>query len=398
MKNILTLMLFALLLLTACQPKSGDAEWPEDLAGKKALLKEKKTDLKTLEASINKLEDEIAALDTSKSEKQRQLVTLQKLERKTFKRFADIQATVQSSEAVMASSETGGRLTSMVAVEGQYVSKGQLIGTVDMQAVDKQIAELEKGLELAVDVFERQKRLWDQNIGSELQFLKAKNDKERIEKSLETVKFQLTKANVYAPIAGVVDMVFLKSGEMAGPGTPIVQIIDVGRVKVVASLPENYLGVIKKGATVNINFPALDEDRTARVSMIGRTINPGNRTFKVEVEMNNRGNVLKPNLLALMKINDFTLEDAVTLPLEMVLQEVGGKNFVYVKEESPDGPIAKKVYVETGESYEGEIVITSGLEGNEEVVEDGARSLTNNDLIVEEGEESKSKLESKSKI
>jgi len=375
MKNVIA-FLSLILLFTACKP-----EYPEDLEGKKTLLKEKKDQVRELETEIAKLNEEIADLDTTKVNKQRRLVTLQKIEKKTFKRFADIQATVQSNEAVMASSETGGRIIQMTMEEGRSVRKGQLIAKVDMQAVDKQIAELEKGLELAADVFERQKRLWDQNIGSELQFLKAKNDKERIEKSLESVKFQLTKANVYAPISGVVDQVFLKNGEMSGPGQPIVQIMDVRRVKVVASLPENYLGVIKKGDKVSINFPAIGEDREGRVSLIGRTINPGNRTFDVEVEMNNKGNILKPNLLALMKINDYTLENAVTLPLEVILQEVSGKNYVYIKEDGADGLMAKKVYVETGESFEGEIVISEGLDGTEEVVADGARSLTDNDLI-----------------
>ncbi len=375
MKNVIAL-LSLILFFTACKP-----EYPEDLAGKKSLLKEKKDALRLLETDITKLKDEIATLDTTKVNKQRRLVTLQKLEKKTFKRFADIQATVQSNDAVMASSETGGRIIQMTAVEGRSVNKGQLIAKVDMQTVDKQIAELEKGLELAADVFERQKRLWDQNIGSEIQFLKAKNDKERIEKSLESVRFQLTKANVYAPISGVIDQVFLKSGEMSGPGQPIVQIMDVRRVKVVASLPENYLGVIKRGDMVTINFPAIGEERKGKVSLIGRSINPGNRTFDVEVEMNNKGNVLKPNLLALMKINDYTLENAVTLPLEVILQEVSGKNYVYVKATGADGLVAKKVYVETGESFEGEIVISEGLDGTEEIVADGARSLTDNDLI-----------------
>jgi len=375
MKNIIA-FLSLLLVFTACKP-----EHPKDLAGKRSLLKEKKDKLRELETEIADLQKEIAKLDTSKVDKQRRLVTLQKVEKKTFKRFADIQATVQSNEAVMASSETGGRIVQMAWQEGQSVSKGQLIAKVDVQTVDKQIAELEKGLELAADVFARQKRLWDQNIGSEIQFLKAKNEKERIEKSLESVRFQLTKANVYAPISGVIDQVFLKNGEMSGPGQPIVQIMDVRRVKVVASLPENYLGVIKKGDMVSINFPAIGEDRKGRVSLIGRSINPGNRTFDVEVEMHNKGNILKPNLLALMKINDYTLEDAVTLPLEVILQEVSGKNYVYVKADGAEGPMARKVYVETGESFEGEIVILEGLLGTEEIIADGARSLTDNDLI-----------------
>jgi membrane fusion protein, multidrug efflux system len=232
-----------------------------------------------------------------------------------------------------------------------------------------------------VDVYERQQRLWDQKIGSEMQVLKAKNDKERLEKSLETARFQLTKANVYAPISGIVDMVFLKSGEMAGPGTPIAQILDVRSVKVVADLPENYLGVIKKGEEVTIKFPAINEERKARVSLIGSSINPANRTFEVEVNMNNSNGLLKPNLLALMKIRDFAQKDVFVLPLLVVQQEVSGKSFVYIKAEGEEGEMAQKVYVETGESYEGYIIVTKGLNGNEEIIMDGARGLSDKELI-----------------
>jgi membrane fusion protein, multidrug efflux system len=303
------------------------------------------------------------------------------VKKQNFERFIDIQSNVRSGEAVMASSETGGRLLQVNIKEGQSVSKGQLIGKVDMEAVNKQIAELETGLALVVDIYERQQRLWDQKIGSEMQVLKAKNDKERLEKSLETARFQLTKANVYAPISGIVDMVFLKSGEMAGPGTPIAQILDVRSVKVVADLPENYLGVIKKGEEVTIKFPAINEERKARVSLIGSSINPANRTFEVEVDMNNSNGLLKPNLLALMKIRDFAQKDVIVLPLVVVQQEVSGKSFIYIKAEGEEGAMAQKVYVETGESYDGNIIVTKGLNGNEEIIMDGSRGLSDKELI-----------------
>ncbi len=386
MKNILPTILTTLLLamlLTACGSEK-KAEWPKDLAGKKELLRAKKGELKGLQAQIDSLMEQIETLDV-KAEKKRRLVTTQQITTQNFERFVDIQGTVQSGEAVMASSETGGRLTQMTAKEGQFVSKGQLIATVDMESVNKQIAEMETSLSLVVDVYERQQRLWDQKIGSEMQLLKAKNDKERLEKSLETARFQLTKANVYAPISGVVDMTFLKSGEMAGPGTPIVQILDIRTVKVVANLPENYLGIIKKGEQVTVMFPALNEERKSRVSLIGRTINPANRTFEVEVKLNNSNGVLKPNLLALMKVRDFAQDNAVVLPLVVVQQEVSGKSFVYIKAEGEEGLMAKKTYVETGESYEGNIIVRKGLTGAEEIIIDGARGLNDKELIKIQG-------------
>ncbi len=374
-----SLLLLTVFLATACQPS---AEESNDLESKQALLKEKQKELKALTKVIGKLEHEIDSLDpNSKKEKPRTLVTSQNVEQKDFIRFIDIQANVQSDDVVMASSETGGRLTSVTAKEGVYVKRGQLIAKVDMESVNKQIDELNKSLELAKDVYERQKRLWDQNIGSEIQFLQAKNNKERLEKSLETASFQLTKANVYAPISGVVDMVFAKTGEMAGPGSPIVQITSTGLVKVVADVPEKYLRDVKRGEMVTLKFPSLERETRAKVSLLGSSINPSNRTFKVEVKVPNRDGLLKPNLLASMMLNDFTQKNAVVIPLELVQQEVSGRSFVYIKGSNEEGAIAEKVIVETGESYEGEIIITSGLKGGEELIVEGARGLATNELI-----------------
>ncbi len=376
----LSSLLLIVFLTAACQPEKLSPE--AHLKAQQTLLKEKQKELKDLAKLIGKLEQEIDSLDpNSKKEKPRTLVTSAVIETKDFVRFIDIQSSVKSDDVVMASSETGGRLLNVSVKEGTYVKKGQFIAKVDMESVNKQINELNKTLELAADVYERQKRLWDQNIGSEIQYLQAKNNKERIEKSLETANFQLTKANVYAPISGVVDMVFSKTGEMAGPGAPIVQILSTAVVKVVADVPEKYLTSVKRGETVSIKFPSLNRETKAKVSLLGNSINPSNRTFKVEVNIPNRDGILKPNLLASMLVNDFTEKNAVVIPLELVQQEVSGRSFVYIKGENEEGAFAKKVFVETGESYEGEIIITSGLNGGEEMIVEGARGLAMNELI-----------------
>ena len=211
----------------------------------------------------------------------------------------------------MASSETGGRITYLKAKEGQSVKKGQLIAKVDLDAIDKQVDEIKTSLSLAKDTYERQKRLWEQNIGSEIQYLQTKNNVDRLEQSLKTLDFQKTKANVYAPISGAIDKVMLKEGEMSSPGLPIVEILNTYKVKVVANLPENYLGKVKRGQYVDIHFPAIDLDKKAKITLVGRSIDSANRTFKIEIEMSNHNQVLKPNLLAIVKINDLTIDDAL---------------------------------------------------------------------------------------
>jgi len=375
-------ILFLTITFIAC---GGEGEqMPADLAGKKELLVEKEAALDALQSEIETLQGEIEKEEPPK-EKPRRLVTTVEAEKKDFMHYVEIQGTVQSDDYVNVTSEVPGRLTQMNLKEGQAVRKGQLVATIDMEQVDKQVAELEKSLELAKDVYERQKRLWDQEIGSEMQFLQAKNNKERLEKSLETINFQNTKSKIYAPISGVVEMVNLKGGEVAAPGVPIVQILNTNKVKVVAAVPENYLQAVKKGEQVTVQFPALNMEKTARISRIGTTINPANRTFEVEVDLSNGKGVFKPNLLAEMLINDIALKDVITIPLSLMQQDVSGKSFVFITEKTPEGEIAKKVFIETGDSYKNEIVVTKGLTGNEILIAEGSRGIAEGELIQVQG-------------
>ncbi|RMG80136.1 MAG: efflux RND transporter periplasmic adaptor subunit [Bacteroidetes bacterium] len=375
MKNVL-FFLSLTFFLAACGD-SPATEQPLDLEGKKALLATKKSALRELEREIEQLSAEIEQLEPTK-EKAHEPITAQIVQRTDFQHFTEIQGTVESDEYVHASAEVGGRILELPVEKGQAVQKGALVARLDLEQVRKQIAELETSLELAKDVFERQKRLWDQKIGSEIQFLQAKNNKERLEKSLETIRFQLSKANVYAPVSGIVEMVHVKSGEMTSPGAPIVTILDPRTVKVVANVPEIYLQSIKKGDKVALRFPALDLEKSARVSRIGNTINPANRTFEVEVELPNPDRILKPNLLAIMLLNDKTIADVPVIPLELVQQEVSGRNFVYIVEGEGDEAVARKVYVEIGDSYDGQIAILEGLKGGEKIVVEGARIISDN--------------------
>lgn len=377
----LTLLIAIALFFIAC----GGAEKPHptDLAGKKALLVEKENALDQLQAEVDALKAEIEKIEPPK-EKKRRLVTTVPVTKKDFKHFVEIQGTVQSEDYVNVTSEVPGRIIQMNWKEGQNVRKGQLVASLDMEQINKQIAELNTSLDLAKDVYERQKRLWDQDIGSEMQYLQAKNSKERLEKSLETIKFQQTKANVYAPISGVVEMVNLKGGEVAAPGVPIIQILNTNKVKVVAAVPENYLQAIKRGEKVTIKFPALDMEKQAKVSRIGTTINPANRTFEVEVDLPNSKGLFKPNLLTQMLINDISIKDAITIPLILLQQDVSGKSYVYIATKTPEGQAAKKVFVETGESYGNEIVVTKGLTGNETLIGEGSRGIAEGELIKTE--------------
>lgn len=379
--------LFALVAFLGACSQGSVSDSPESLEEKRALLKDKQVELKELSNQVAKLEKEIAELDPQASAKARRLVTTGTVERADFKHFVEIQGSVQADDYVDVTSETAGRILRLTAKEGDNVRAGQLIAELDLEQLKKQIAEVEKSLELANTVYERQKRLWEQNIGSEIQYLEARNAKERLEKNLETLNYQLTKSKVYAPASGVVERVVLQAGELAMPGAPIMEILNPRKLKVVAAVPETYLRAVRPGEKVKVNFPALGIEQEARVTLIGTSIDPANRTFEVEAGIQTQSGLLKPNLLAVMLIKDDEQKDVVSIPQEMVQQEVSGKDFVYIKGEGEDGPIAKKVYVRTGKSYSGNVVIEEGLQGGEELILQGARGLAENEPIKVQNED-----------
>ena len=354
---------------------------PADLAGKKEFLTLKKKELKELKATIKIIEDQIDAA-APKKVKKRTLVTLDTVAIESFYKYVDIQANVVSEDYVNASSEVGGRLINVYAKEGDYVARGKLLATVDLESIEKQLSEIETTHSLAKTVYERQNRLWEKNIGSEIQLLEAKNNKERLEKSMETLKFQLGKKNVYAPISGYIDMEFAKAGEMTSPGMPILSILNTRKVKIVADLPENYLGTVKKGDQVSVYFPALDKEINSSITMLGRSIDPSNRTFKIEIYTDNKSGMLKPNLLAEVKINNYSKAEAIVLASDLVQEDVNGKQFIFIAQQKDSLLIAKKINVVLGESYENKIVIEEGIKINDLVILDGARSLSDGNLIA----------------
>jgi RND family efflux transporter MFP subunit len=250
-----------------------------------------------------------------------------------------------------------------------------LIAELDLDQITKQIEEVEISLSLANTVFERQKRLWEQNIGSEIQYLEAENNKKRLEKNLDALQVQMEKGQIYSPISGVVDRKTLGTGELASPGSPIVQLLDVNDLRVEADVPETYLREVQLGETVRVKYPALEMEQNARVSLIGSKIKNANRTFKVEARVSNRNGLLKPNLLAIMYIRDFAVEDAIVVQQELVQQEVSGKDYVLIRDEENGKSIARKIYVTTGQSYNNQVQILEGLEEGAEIIIEGARGL-----------------------
>jgi len=374
----LLLPILIVFLISSCGQKE---EAPKDIEGLKTVLTTKKSELAALQNEIKEITQQLTELDPSLQEKAK-LVDTVHLSQGVFDRYIDLQGTVISDDMANVVSEVPGRITRLQVKEGDYVKKGQLIATLDLESLDKQIAEVETSLTLAKDVFERQERLWNQKIGSEVQYLQAKNKVEQLEKSLETIQFQQTKANVYAPISGYVDMEYMKQGEVASPGMPIIQILNTSNVKITTDLPEQYLRIVKKGAIVNLEFPSIDLSTTGRISLLGRSIDPTNRTLKVEIIPTKRTSLLKPNLLAQIKLKELTAAEVITIPLTAIMQEVDGTQYVYVaKEQEGDKWRASKTYIKTGEATDNDIIVEEGLTITDILVTRGSRNLSNQELI-----------------
>ena len=362
MKTIHITLVFLMIFLNACSLENERDE-------KEHLLQDKKEALRKLQQEVDALE---AELYPEGKKEESLLVTTLPVQPEKFEHFVEFQGTVQSDELIAISTETGGRMMELKVREGQVVRKGQLVASFDLSELEKQLAELETSLELARDLYERQQRLWDQQIGSEVQLLQAKNRVERLEKGKEALEVRLAKANVYAPLSGQVERVLVHPGEVAAPGMPVVQMLNARKVKVVAEVPENYLPIARKGAKVEIEFPVVGEKRSARIDAVGQLINPSNRTFSVECHLDNPGGVLKPNLLGTIRLSDEQVEQALVIPIDLVQTEVGGKEFVYVVEETGGGLVAKKVYIKTGLRQAGEVEVKTGLKAGDRLVRDGA--------------------------
>lgn len=376
----LSFLLIIGLFIASCGEEEVKKEEPKDLEGLQTALKDEKVKLKKVEAKIEILQDKIEKLKPRELKKKLITTTTPKI--KTLTRYIDIQGSIQTENTVNASSEMGGRITQLNTTEGQYVKKGDLIAKLDLESIRKGMDELRKSLELATTMFERQSNLWKQNIGSEMQYLQAKNNKEQLEQKLSSLQFEMTKGDVFAPISGIVDMEFAKQGEVVGPGQPILQLLNTSKVKVVADVAETYLKSVRKGDRMMVEFPALELERAGNINLIGRKIDPANRTFKIEIDMNNSSGMLKPNLLAMLKIKEFEAKNAVVIPLPLLQQEVNGNEFVYAVNDDTDTPTAKKIYVEKGEYADGEVIILKGLKGDEKLVLDGARGLVEGELLI----------------
>lgn len=337
-----------------------------------AKMKERRA---VLQAEIGLLDDAIAKLDTIKEVA---LVSIAKVNDTVFTHYVELQGNVQTKENILIQPEMSGALVQLNVKAGQQVTKGQVLGRVDDAGLSQQVAQLETQLALARTTFERQKRLWDQKIGSEIQFLQAQTTMQSQQKAVAQARAQLAKTVIRAPFTGTIDEVFVERGQVVAPSAQgLMRIVNVGNMYVSTNVPESYIGKIKVGSEVIVELPSLGKKLKGSVRQVANVIDPANRTFGIEVSVPNPDNILRPNQVAKLKIIDYRNADAITVPATAIQQDSKGNNYVYVAD-NPKGSkaTARKAIVEPGQSSENMVEILSGVKAGETVVIEGANTLS----------------------
>jgi len=346
---------------------------------KKNLITAFKSSLKPTELKINQIEKLVKVEDpsyTGKKKKKSKLVSFAQVEVKDIETFTEIPGTVQTKDntdtRVMA--ETTGRITKLGLIEDRYLKKGDFVMSIDDETIRLGIGEQETQLQLARTVLEKRERLWAQKIGTEIELIQARANVEALEKSIATTTSSLDKFTQNATVSGIIDNVLVSEGEMVMAGTPIAAIINLGTVTVEAELNESYLGKVKRGDRVTIEFPSLEMERQAKITDIGSRLDAGSRTFTIEMDIPNKGYTLKPNIFATVKLRDKYVPEAVVVPTQLVQEDFEG-SYVYVAAEEEGQRVAQKVRIETGAMLENEAIVTSGLNGSEMLIEKGYRDV-----------------------
>ena len=333
--------------------------------------------LDSLNTELKAIENEITKIDPNK---RHPIVTAFTVKKDVFKHYIEIQGVVQADKNIEIRPELGGTVNSILVKEGQKVSAGQLLIQLDDTSIKNTMDELATQLNLAITTFERQERLWNQKIGSEMQYLQAKTQKESLENNLASIKTQARKMKIIAPFSGIVDVIYPKKGELTNPQMPVVRLINLDKVYVEADITESYLPVIKVGTEAVLNFPSINKEITSEIAQIGHYINPDNRSFKTRINISNKDQSIKPNLLADLKILDFEAT-GIKIPSNLVQQDQTGADYVFkIKNEDGQNKIVKSLITITNE-YQHNVFVTEGINENDVLANAGARLIKEGDIV-----------------
>lgn len=371
------------LIITSC---GGDAK---TASVDKAIESKDITKIKTTRAEIQKQYDaigaELAKLDAALAEldtvKKVALVSTAVVKDTVFTHYIDIQGNVDTRQNLIIYPEFSGVLSQVYVKTGQKVSKGQTLAKIDDGGLSNQLAQMETQAALAKTTFERQKNLWDKKIGSEIQYLQAKTNYEAQMKAVAQMKAQLAKTIVRAPFSGIIDEVITDKGQVVGPGQQLMRIVNLSDMYVSANIPESFIGKIKVGAIVDVQVKSIGKTYQGRVRQVGNYINPNNRNFSIEVAVPNTDNLLRPNQVAVLKIEDYKKPNAILVPESIVTENAAGEKIVFTVDTSSKEAKAVKKTITIGLTSGSNVEVKSGLNKGETIIIEGARSVQNGDQV-----------------
>ncbi len=376
MKKIISLTLIALTFYS-CGDKSTknveDVIATQDLIQIKEKREQIHADYEKLAAQMATLDAEIIKLDNTK---RYPLVSTLTVKDSAFTHYIEVQGNIETKENIMISPEYSGVLTQLNVKAGQKVSKGQVLARIDDGGMSAQLAQAENKLALDKTTFDRQKNLWDQKIGSEIQYLQTQTAYQSQQKMVKQMQAQLAKTVVRAPFSGTIDEVIVERGQVVAPGQALFRIVNLGNMYVTANVPENYLSKLKLNASVEVYLNAIGKTYKGKVRQVGTYINPNNRTFSIEIAVPNPDDLLRPNQVAVLKIEDYINKNALLIPENILTENAAKEKIVYVVSEGKETKVAQRI-IEIGYTSGAMVEVKSGLKPGETIVTEGAKTLTN---------------------
>lgn len=328
-----------------------------------------------LEKEIAQIDSVIAALDDTEK---LPLVSTLKAQKQEFKHYLELQGDVTTRQNVLIYPEIAGTLQRIFVKEGQRVRKGQVLGKIDDGGLSNQLAQVKTQAELAKTTFERQKRLWEQSIGSEIQYLQAKANYDAQQSAVSQMESQLGKSTLKAPFSGIIDAIIQDQGTVVapGPGAEIFRIVNLSDMYITVDVPENNLGAISKGKEAKVYFPVLGDTIISKVRQTGNFINASNRAFSVEIPVPNKKGNIKPNLSARVHLNDYSSDNAILVPQGIISENADGEQYVYVAVDIDDNKaVAKRRIIATGKTNGSLIEVISGVTEGDILIKEGARTV-----------------------
>lgn len=299
---------------------------------------------------------------------------------KTFNHYITVQGSVESDKTILISPKATGTVNEVLVRTGQTVKKNEILAVLDGEITKSQIKEVENQLKLSTSLFERQKNLREQDIGSEIEFLQAETQKESLQNQLATLNEQFNNYTIRANIAGTVDRVMLKEGESVTADVPVFQVANSEALKVTAEISEAYISKIDRGDSVIISFSSLDVSTKKRLDVVSKVINASNRTFTVEIYIPDIDGMIRPNMIAKLRINDYTQSNQIVVPVNTV-QTANETSYVFLAKQTNTGLQAIRTEVKTGLSYGNEVIISEGVVTGDQLITTGYNNITNEDLI-----------------